>query len=89
LVSDAQERERHFYQLVPAWGAAKAEREPRLSRNAAYQSVWAAVKTRFGLARYEDLPAARYRDCVQFIQQAYLALTGEALDFPEQGELDL
>lgn len=79
----------HIYQLVQAWGAAKAEREPRLSRNAAYQSVWAAVKTRFGLARYEDLPAARYRDCVQFIQQAYLALTGEALDFPEQGELDL
>lgn len=79
----------HIYQLVQAWGAAKAEREPRLSRNAAYQSVWAAVKMRFGLARYEDLPAARYRDGVQFIQQAYLALTGAALDVPEQSEIGL
>lgn len=79
----------HLYQLVQAWGAAKAEREPRLSRAAAYAAVWAAVKARFRLARYEDLPAARYRECVQFVEQSYRALTGADLVLPEQGELDL
>jgi hypothetical protein len=79
----------HIYQLVQAWGAAKAEREPRLSRAAAYAAVWAALKARFRLARYEDLPAARFRECVQFVEQSYRALTGAELTLPEQGELGL
>jgi hypothetical protein len=79
----------HIYQMVQAWGAAKAAQEPRLSRSAAYMSAWAALKIRFMLARYEDLPASRYEECVRFIQGAYRALTGEDLELPEQGELDL
>lgn len=79
----------HLYQLVQAWGAAKAEQEPRLRRSAAYQTVWAAFKVRFGLARYEDLPASRYREAVRFVEDNYRALTGKELELPEQGELDL
>ncbi|NTU80684.1 MAG: hypothetical protein HGA45_15130 [Chloroflexales bacterium] len=79
----------HLYQLVQAWGSAKAEREPRLSKSAAFQTVWAALKARFRVARYEDIPAARYREAVQFVQDAYRALTGAELSLPEQGELDL
>jgi hypothetical protein len=79
----------HIYQLVQAWGAAKAAQEPRLSRSAAYMSVWAALKARFRVARYEDLPAARYDECVRFVRDAYRALTGAELDLPEQSELEL
>lgn len=79
----------HLYQLVQAWGAAKSEQEPRLRRAAAFQTVWAAFKVRFALARYEDLPAARYREAVQFVKDNYRALTGRELELPEQGELDL
>lgn len=79
----------HIYQLVQAWGAAKAEQDPRLRRAAAFQTVWVAFKMRFGLARYEDLPAARYREAVQFVKDSYRALTGGDLELPEQGELDL
>jgi hypothetical protein len=79
----------HLYQLVQAWGAAKAEREPRLSKSAAFQTVWAALKARFRVARYEDIPSARYREAVQFVHDAYRTLTGQELALPEQGELDL
>ncbi len=79
----------HLYQLVQAWGAAKGEQEPRLRRGAAFQAVWVAFKVRFGLARYEDLPAARYREAVQFVKDNYRTLTGKELELPEQGELDL
>lgn len=79
----------HIYQLIQAWGAAKAAQEPRLSRSAAYMGVWAALKTRFRVARYEDLPAARYEECVRFIKDAYRALMGEDLELPEQSEFVL
>lgn len=78
----------HLYQLVQAWGSAKAEREARLSKAAAFQTVWAALKARFRVARYEDIPAARYREAVQFVQDAYRALTDHELTLPEQGELE-
>lgn len=79
----------HLYQLVQAWGAARAEKDARIRRSAAFQAVWAAFKVRFQLARYEDLPVARYREAVQFINDNYRALTGSDLDLPEQGELEL
>ncbi len=79
----------HLYQLVQAWGAAKAEREPRMTKSAAFQTAWVTLKVRFRVARYEDIPAARYREAVQFVQDAYRALTGTELLLPEQGDLDL
>ena len=74
---------------MQAWGAAKAEREPRLSKAAAYAACWTVLKAKYRIARYEDLPAAKYADCVAFIQQSYRALTGADLDLPEQTTLDL
>ena len=41
------------------------------------------------IARYEDLPAVKYADCIAFIRQSYQTLTGEDLMLPEQGALDL
>lgn len=85
----SREQRGYLYQLVQSWGAAKAAREPRLSKSAAYAACWTLIKAKYRIARYEDLPSAKYADCVTFIQQSYRALTGEELDLPEQGTLDL
>lgn len=61
----SHEQRGYLYQLEQAWGAAKAERETRMSRSAAFAACWATVKTR------------------------YRQLTGNDLDLPEQGSLDL
>lgn len=85
----SREQRGYVYQLVQAWGTAKAARESRLSSSAAFAACWATLKTRYRIARYEDLPATQYDDCVRFVQQAYRQLTGEQLDLPEQPPLDL
>lgn len=85
----SREQRGYLYQLVQAWGAAKAAREPRLSRTAAFAACWATVKTRYRIARYEDLPATQYADCVAFVQHSYRQLTGEDLNLPEQSSFDL
>ena len=79
----------YIYQLVQAWGMAKAERDSRVSRNGAFAACWTALKLRYRIARYEDLPANKYQDAIAFIRQSYRALTGTDLDLPEQGELPL
>ena len=85
----SREQRGYLYQLVQAWGAAKATREPRLSKAAAYAACWTLLKAKYRIARYEDLPAAKYADCIAFVRQSYQALTGEELNLPEQGTLDL
>jgi hypothetical protein len=85
----SREQRGYLYQLVQAWGAAKATREPRLSKAAAYAACWTLLKAKYRIARYEDLPAAKYADCITFVRQSYQALTGEELNLPEQGTLDL
>jgi hypothetical protein len=85
----SREQRGYLYQLVQAWGAAKAAREPRLNKSAAYAACWTTIKAKYRIARYEDLPASKYADCVAFIQQSYRALTGQELQLPEQGTLDL
>ncbi len=85
----SREQRGYLYQLVQAWGAAKAEREPRLTKSAAFAACWAALKARYRIARYEDLPAAKYADCIAFVRQSYQALTGAELDLPEQTSLGL
>ena len=79
----------YIYQLVQAWATARAEREPRLSRSAAYAACWATLKRHYQLASYEDLPAAKFADCIAFIKHAYRQATGEDLNLPEQSEMDL
>jgi hypothetical protein len=85
----SREQRGYLYQLVQAWGTAKAAREPRLSKAAAYAACWTLLKAKYRIARYEDLPTAKYSDCVAFIRQSYQALTGEDLNLPEQSALDL
>jgi antirepressor protein len=85
----SREQRGYLYQLVQAWGAAKATREPRLSKATAYAACWTLLKAKYRIARYEDLPAAKYADCIAFVRQSYQALTGEELNLPEQGTLDL
>jgi len=85
----SREQRGYLYQLVQAWGAAKATREPRLSKAAAYAACWTLLKAKYRIARYEDLPAAKYADCIAFVRQSYQALTGEELNLPERGTLDL
>jgi hypothetical protein len=68
-------------ELIPTW---------LLMINAARVSD--AVRPRLlWLQRYivREVYRALYADCVAFIQQSYRSLTGEELDLPEQGALDL
>lgn len=78
-----------IYQLVHAWAEAKQRHDPNLAPRIAYATCWGVFKTKFRVTRYEDLPAAQYREAVAFIRRAYLHLTGEELAIPEQTPLDL
>lgn len=79
----------YIYHLVHVWAAAKVTHEPRLKQDAAIAACWVAVKSRYRVARYEDIAAADYADCVTFISESYRRLTGEVLSLPEQQSLDL
>ena len=80
---------RVIYDLVHAWGSARAERDARLAPGQAIHACWALVNARFKVTTYSDIPAASYAACVSFIQDAYHALTGERLAAAEQEGLDL
>jgi hypothetical protein len=77
----------HIYQLVQRWGQARIEREG-VSGSLAFASIWATLKARYNVARYEHIPARQYADCVQFISRNYQQLTGEALDITAAEEPD-
>jgi hypothetical protein len=66
----------HVYQLVQQWAQARIDREG-IASAAAFAGCWAAIKTRYRVAKYEHIPAAQYQDCVGYIERAYHALTGE------------
>lgn len=78
-----------IYQLVQAWAGARIAHDPNLTRQEAFQSCWAAIKSRYTIAKYEQLPATQYADCVAYIKAAYTKVTGSDLDLPEQRSLDL
>jgi hypothetical protein len=86
VITDTQRG--YLYTLVQAWGQARAERQPESVRNP-YAACWAALKARFRLSRYEDLPKREYPTAVAFVRDAYRQLTGTDLDIPEQTSLDL
>lgn len=79
----------YLYQLVQAWAQAKQQHDPQLSPQASHATCWGVLKTQFRIARYEDLPAAKYPAAVAFIRSAYRQLTGATLAIPEQTPLDL
>lgn len=73
-----------IYRMVQTWGQARAERAPELTAGLAIRRSWAEVNARFGVGTYTDLPAARYDEIVQFVQERYRALTGGELSAVEQ-----
>ncbi len=78
----------YIYQLVMRWSEAEAERR-HITVGSARAACWGTLKAKYKLSRYEDLPLAKYADCVSFIKQAYTTITGNELDLPEQQSLDL
>jgi hypothetical protein len=76
-----------IYHMIHAWGSARAARDAKLTEGAAVHACWRELNARFRVARYEDLPAARYDEILGFIKGQYHALTGEDLDATEQGRL--
>ena len=86
VITDAQRG--YLYTIVQAWGQARATHAPESSRNP-YAACWAALKARFHLSRYEDLPLREYPTALAFVRDAYRQLTGTDLDIPEQTSLDL
>ena len=75
-----------IYQMVQAWALARVEHE-HMTSQAAFAGCWAALKTRFKVAKYEHLPAHAYDACVQYIRRAYEQLTGQPLVL-EDGDRD-
>jgi hypothetical protein len=86
-LSPAQRRV--IYDMVHAWGHARAEHDPNLTVGRAIHACWALVNARFKVTAYSDIAAAAYPDCINFIQDHYVALTGERLTIVEQEGLDL
>jgi len=78
----------HIYQLVLRWSEAEAAHR-QIAIGAARAACWGTLKARFRLSRYEDLPLAKYAECVSFVKQAYMSITGAELELPEQQTLDL
>lgn len=77
----------HIHQLVQRWGQARMDKEG-VSGALVFQSIWATIKTRYNVAKYEHIPARQYADCIAFIKQNYRQLTGEPLDDPHAEETD-
>jgi hypothetical protein len=75
-VSTAQRGQ--IYQMVQQWALARIEHE-KISSTAAFAGCWAAIKTRYQVAKYEHLPASTFDDCVEYIRRAYSRLTGSEL----------
>jgi hypothetical protein len=67
-----------IYQLVQIWAQARVEREEIPFGNA-IAGCWAVLKKRYGIAKYEHLPMAKYEDCIAFIKRSYQTLTSEEL----------
>lgn len=73
------EQRGQIYQLVQHWAQARIDRE-QITAQTAFTGCWAAVKTRYKVAKYEHIPAHEYANCVEFISRAYTKLTGEQPD---------
>jgi len=83
-----REQRGYIYQMVQQWGAARARIERRTTSET-MSACWGALKARYRLAKYDQLPIHLYDDCVQYVEQQYQRLTGEELRLPEQRDLGL
>lgn len=78
-----------IYRLVHQWADARASHAPRHGDGARIRRCWREFNDRFDLATYTDLPAARYDEAIQYLQQNYRALTGQDIDAIEQRGMEL
>lgn len=76
-----------IYHMVQAWGGARSARDQKITEGSAIHACWRELNARFRVARYEDLPAARYDEILAFIKAQYRTLTGGDIDAAEQGRL--
>lgn len=77
-----------IYQMVQQWGAARAERDPKLTPGTGIRKCWAELNAAFGVSTYTQLPAGRYGEILSYIKDQYRALTGRELDAVEQAGLE-
>jgi hypothetical protein len=83
-----REQRGHIYHMVQLWGAARAQIEQRTTSET-MSACWGALKARYRLAKYDQLPSHLYDDCIRYVEQQYQRLTGEELQLPEQRDLGL
>lgn len=67
-----------IYEQVHVWARARADHE-EIAFGTAIARCWGALKVRFTVAKYEDIPASQYEECLRFIRQSYAEDTGEEL----------
>lgn len=77
-----------LYQMVQAWGEARAERDHKLATGAAIHRCWREFNARFGISTYTDLPAGSVDAAIQFVKDQYRTLTGAELPAVEQAGLE-
>lgn len=70
------EQRGQIYQLVQQWAQARIDHE-HITAQTAFAGCWAAIKTRYKVAKYEHIPAHEYTDCIEFVARACTKLTGE------------
>lgn len=72
-----------IYHHVQQWAQARIDHEHQ-TPSAAFAGCWAAIKTRYRVAKYEHIPAAKFDDCITYIDRAYQKLTGAPISHDDQ-----
>jgi hypothetical protein len=81
------EQRNTIYRLVQAYGEARATHHGLAQAGAEIQKSWREFNTRFQIATYTDLSAARFDEAVQFVKGQYTALTGRDIESGTQERL--
>lgn len=68
-----------IYEQVHMWARARADRRG-MPFGTAIAQCWGALKAEYTVAKYEDIPASRYEECLGFIRESYAKETGEELE---------
>jgi hypothetical protein len=63
--------------------------EEQLEVGEARRACFAALKARYRVAKYDQIPATMYTDAADYVQREYSRLTGGELGLPEESSLDL
>ncbi|RRR75213.1 MAG: hypothetical protein EI684_05255 [Candidatus Viridilinea halotolerans] len=85
----AAQQRGYLYHLVHAWADARMQHDASLDAGDARRACFAALKVRYRVAKYDQIPATMYTDAVAYVRREYAKRTGVELDLPEQSDLDL